>query len=83
MTDSIDDITLLDRQQLAKALGYSPWTIDDWVRKGLFPKPMKLGPGRTQKWRLVDVKIWIKRELRKPRDKAKLKGAVRKRMENK
>jgi len=29
-----------------------------WVRKGYFPKPIKLGP-RSTAWRISDVEAWL------------------------
>lgn len=74
---SLDDITLLTRQEVAEHLGISPWTLSDWVRKSQFPKPLSLSPGHAQKWRLVDVRIWLQRRIRKPAAKPALRGAVK------
>lgn len=75
-------IRMLTRKQVADELGISEWTLWDWVRKSKFPKPVALSPGHPMKWRLVDVEIWLQRRMKK-HEKAPLRGAVRKRMENK
>jgi len=36
----------------------APSTIYEWVRKGLFPKPVKLGP-RFSGWYSDEVQDWI------------------------
>lgn len=33
-------------------------TIWAWVRKGIFPAPVKLG-GRTTVWKIEDVDAWL------------------------
>lgn len=33
-------------------------TIWRWVRKGIFPAPVKLGPGTTA-WKIEDVEAWL------------------------
>jgi len=35
-----------------------PATIWRWTKEGLFPKPVKLGPGVTV-WRAADVQAWL------------------------
>lgn len=70
-------ITLLTREQVAKHLGISVWTLDDWVKKSVFPAPLRLSPGHPRKWRLVDVDIWLQRRIKKPADKPALRGAVK------
>jgi len=74
-------VTLLTRTQVAEVLGISPWTLADWVKKGTFPKPLRLSPGHAQKWRLVDLEIWLQRKSRKPAEKPALRGAVKVRRE--
>ena len=35
-------------------------TFWEWVKKGRFPKPVKLGP-RTTAWRVEDIRAWMER----------------------
>lgn len=37
--------------------GVSRTTIYEWVKKGLFPKPVKIG-GRAIAWRVSDLERW-------------------------
>ncbi len=39
-------------------IGKSTWW--DGVKKGRFPKPVKLGP-RTTAWRVEDIRAWIEK----------------------
>lgn len=36
----------------------SPSTVWRWVRRGVFPKPVRL-PGRITAWRLQDLQDWL------------------------
>ena len=73
----IDEIRLLDRRQVAEALGRSPDTLDFWVRQGKFPTPIQAYPGAKKQWRLAVVKAWLtKRErarYRPPTPRGRLK----------
>lgn len=46
-------------KQLATRFGVSRQSIWLWVRKGKFPKPIKLSESVTR-WRLTDVELWEK-----------------------
>jgi len=39
-------------------IGVSKETILLWMRKGLFPRPLLLGP-RARAWRLSEIQQWI------------------------
>jgi predicted DNA-binding transcriptional regulator AlpA len=54
--------TLLDRRQVARRLGISTWTVWSWVKKGILPKPVKLGPVRMHRWREIDLLIFLQRK---------------------
>lgn len=56
-----DRITLLTREQLAEKLGISTWTVWSWVKKGILPKPIPLGPAKMHRWRAIDIEIWLDR----------------------
>ena len=49
---------VFSRRQVAKEIGVSVSTVWRLVRKGLFPPPMKLSPGRVG-WRAVTVWRWL------------------------
>jgi predicted DNA-binding transcriptional regulator AlpA len=44
-------------QTLAYRLDCSRSTVDDYVRRGLLPKPISVGT--LQRWRWSDIEIWI------------------------
>ncbi len=60
----LDAIRLLDRRQVAEAVGRSPDTLDHWVRKGLFPPPLQAGAGARKQWRYATVLAWIEKRQR-------------------
>jgi excisionase family DNA binding protein len=46
-----DNSSLLTPKRVAELLGISRRTLYNWVQRGLFPAPMRLGPnGRTLRW---------------------------------
>lgn len=45
---------LLSRKSLAEALEISESTVDEFVRRGVLPKPLRLSPGCVR-WRLASV----------------------------
>jgi len=46
---------LLNKQQIAEALGKHPNTIDHWRRKNRFPKPKLAPTKRTLLWQWKDI----------------------------
>ena len=55
---SLDDLRVLRREKVEAMTGLSRSTIYALVRRGSFPKPLRLGP-RAVGWRLADVRDWI------------------------
>jgi len=56
--------TLLRRPMVETRTGLSRSTIYDWIKKGDFPQPVKLG-ARLVAWRESDVTAWLEtRETR-------------------
>ncbi|WP_183330536.1 helix-turn-helix transcriptional regulator [Halomonas campaniensis] len=49
--------TYLTVQQVADRYATSTSSIWRWVRRGQFPRPVKLSPGCTR-WRASDVEAW-------------------------
>ena len=62
--DPLDAIRLLDRRQVAEAVGRSGDTLDDWVRKGRFPPPLQARQGAPKQWRVATVRAWIEKRQR-------------------
>lgn len=73
----LDAIRLLDRRQVAEAVGRSPDTLDDWVRKGLFPPPLQASAGTRKQWRLTVVRDWIEKRARTRYQKPSRRGRLR------
>ncbi|WP_417604924.1 helix-turn-helix transcriptional regulator [Primorskyibacter flagellatus] len=49
---------LLRRPAVESRTGLSRSTIYDWMNKGMFPKPVKLGT-RLVAWRENDIETWM------------------------
>ncbi len=47
--------------ELAKLLSVSKGTVYRWVKVGIFPKPVKLGPQVTA-WKAQDVQAWMDKQ---------------------
>ncbi|WP_132242910.1 helix-turn-helix transcriptional regulator [Primorskyibacter sedentarius] len=50
---------LLRRPDVQARTGLSPSTLYDWMKRGQFPKPVKLG-SRLVAWRETEVAEWLK-----------------------
>ena len=57
--------TLLRRPQVEARTGLSRSTLYDWMKRGQFPQPVKLG-ARLVAWRESDINAWL--ESRQKRD---------------
>ncbi|MGC6028789.1 helix-turn-helix transcriptional regulator [Enterobacter kobei] len=44
-------------EQVCFATGFKKTTIYEWMRKGKFPRPIKIG--RSARWPSCDVERWI------------------------
>jgi predicted DNA-binding transcriptional regulator AlpA len=52
---------LLDAKRVAELLGISTHTLRNWVRRGFFPQPVRLGPtGRLLRWPPTDLVRYLK-----------------------
>ncbi len=49
---------ILRRDAVERMTGLSRSTIYDWIAKGAFPKPIKLGV-RAVGWRERDIQFWL------------------------
>jgi predicted DNA-binding transcriptional regulator AlpA len=61
---NLNSLKLLNRRQVAEALGRTPDTLDDWVAKGLFPAPIQAFAGAPKQWRWTVVQSWIEKRSR-------------------
>lgn len=43
---------------VAALAGVSAWTVHEWVKAGVFPRPLWLG-AQTKRWRAGDVRAWL------------------------
>ena len=53
---------------VAEKLDVKKTTIYDWARKGLFPKPTKIGGGRASVWLESEVDAWIEAQFKASRE---------------
>jgi predicted DNA-binding transcriptional regulator AlpA len=52
---------LLDAKRVAQLLGISTRTLRNWVRRGFFPQPVRLGPtGRLLRWPPTELVRYLK-----------------------
>jgi prophage regulatory protein len=49
---------LLDLREVSQLVGLGKSAIYDWIGRGLFPRPVQLGP-RTVRWPEAEVLAWI------------------------
>jgi predicted DNA-binding transcriptional regulator AlpA len=76
-TNPLDDIRLLDRKTVADALGVAADTLDDWCRRGLFPRAIQARAGGPKRWPLKTVKDWIERRKRARYSPPSARGSLR------
>jgi predicted DNA-binding transcriptional regulator AlpA len=75
--DLFENIKLLTREQVASALGCSPYTLDQRVRRGSFPRPLQAAAGGRKLWRYVTVQAWITKRERARYVKPSRRGRLR------
>lgn len=56
--------TLIRRPEVEARTGLSRSTIYEWMKRGEFPQPVKLG-ARIVAWREADVSAWLERRQRR------------------
>ena len=59
----MSDIALLTRQQVEKIVGIKRSTIYKLMRSGMFPEPIRIGPGSVR-WRKSELEEWINAQPR-------------------
>jgi predicted DNA-binding transcriptional regulator AlpA len=68
-------IAVLRKSQVCAALAVSTWTLDRWIRQGLFPPPLFLTPSsNVGVWKLGVVADFLEKRRRARRVKPKPKG---------
>ncbi len=72
----VDRITLLTKEDLARKLRVSVWTLQSYIKRGLMPRPFSLVAGGEQKWRASDIETWLD-DLQAHPKKQKLRGALK------
>lgn len=58
-TTEAEQPKLLTKYEAARKASINPRTLENWVKAGRFPKPVRIGT-RTVRWRPEDVDIWLK-----------------------
>ncbi|EMC9754395.1 AlpA family phage regulatory protein [Enterobacter cloacae] len=53
--------TLMRIEQVCFVTGFKKPTIYEWMRKGKFPRPIKIG--RSARWPSCDVERWIAEKI--------------------
>src|SRR5262249_55056934 len=74
------DIALIDAADLCEVLSISPWTLAEWIKRGLIPPPFTMTPNSPRKWRVADIGAVIAKRKR-ARGKRELRGAVKARVD--
>jgi predicted DNA-binding transcriptional regulator AlpA len=63
-------ISVLRRAEVCEALNISTWSLDRWIRRGLFPAPIFLTPtSNVGVWRLRDIENFLDKRRRARRVK--------------
>lgn len=68
---------LLRKVEAAQRLGCSVWSIDRWIREGLFPKPIYLMPGSPARWLARDIDAWVDKRKLTRRPRPEVRGVVK------
>lgn len=53
---------LVSVKQASQMIGAHPTTIWRYVKMGIFPEPIKIGPGCTR-WDIKHIEEWINKKL--------------------
>lgn len=65
MANDLSAYRILRKHEVLDVTGISAATVYRWIKDGLFPRPVKLGPNSVG-WREADVLSWL--ESREPID---------------
>jgi predicted DNA-binding transcriptional regulator AlpA len=68
---------LLRREQVAKYLSYSIWSIDRLVKESRLPRPFRLTPNGPAMWRKADIDAHIDKCRRSRRPRPEPRGALK------
>lgn len=77
--DSPSSTRLFDVAGLAEELKISPWLVGELRRRGILPKPLKLGA--LVRWRATDIALMLDRLGRAACVPRSMRGAVRRQHE--
>lgn len=77
ITNKAQGTELLRKAAVARKLGRSSWTLDRWIRQGLFPRPFYLVPGGPAMWRPQDVEAFIEKRRRARNAKPPVRGKLK------
>lgn len=77
MNDDLDSVRLLTRAEVAQVLNISTATLDDYVKRQVFPRPIQHVAGGRKMWKFVTVRDWIDRRSRSRYSPPKARGALK------
>lgn len=77
-----ENITVLRKREVCEALKVSSWTLDRWIRQGLFQPPTFLTPtSNVGIWTLRYVEDFLAKRRRARRVKPKPRGMMKRRQQ--
>jgi predicted DNA-binding transcriptional regulator AlpA len=76
-----DDVRLMSFAEVCEALGVCKWTLERWIKRGLFPAPIHLTPTSPRMFRVRDIAHHLDKRRRSRRVKQSPRGAIRQRLE--
>jgi hypothetical protein len=76
-TRPVTDITLIQKVGLCRQLDVSGWTLDRWIKQGLFPPPFYVTPSSPATWRMRVIAAFLEKRRRARRVKPKPRGALK------
>jgi len=63
MQSAIEEIILINQKATMRMVGVgSRETLARWIRKGLFPLPIKIGCGQLR-WIKAEIEAWIRKRM--------------------
>jgi predicted site-specific integrase-resolvase len=72
-----DNIRLIKFAETCEVLDISPWTLKEWIKKGLFPPPLYLTPTSPGTFRVRDIAHHLEKRRRGRRVKQQPRGALK------
>jgi predicted DNA-binding transcriptional regulator AlpA len=68
---------VLRKAAVARLMNTTIWTVDRWVRRGLFPRPFFMVPGSPAVWRVRDIEAHIEKRRTSRRPKPPIRGKLK------